>query len=511
MHRRSEPLFARNTPRRPAPLRPRAARLALLPLALLVAGSIPCLNGCGQRRGDRRPSIVLIVIDTLRADAVSSYGSVEGTTPTLDALAREGQLYEHARAPAPWTLPSHASLLTGLGVETHRVGMPARVALPDEIPTLAERLRDAGYQTAAFSENMLVSDSFSLLQGFEARAASHVEKLDRTEGMTMDLIVDVDAAREAQRWIGARDRTRPFFLFVNIFDTHSPSEVREENPWVPPGSTRRDMLSRSEHPNWLLCGALPSPHELAVLHGLYLGDVHAADAKIARILESLSAQDADDSIFTIVTSDHVELFGEGRLLGHEFSLREPALRVPLIVRPPGGRQPVRIAEPVSLLDLAPSILDWVGLPVPPEWPGRPLPSGARESDERARSLLSAYRDAYPSTLGMGQGGLGRRSKALPRAKCDGADRVFGNMVSLLRYPFKLQWFERYPPQLYDLSWDPEEKSDVAAHHPELVARLAEQAAGFAAVATRDSPAESGAGAEPSEDAIRALRELGYIR
>ncbi len=122
--------------------------------------------GCATR-DDPRPSVILIVLDTVRADAVSFYGKVEGTTPTFDALAAEGLAYRRAFAPSPWTLPSHASLFTGVGIAAHRVGTPGRVNLPGELTTLAERFRNAGYETAAFSESMLVADVFELLRGFE--------------------------------------------------------------------------------------------------------------------------------------------------------------------------------------------------------------------------------------------------------------------------------------------------------------------------------------------------------
>jgi hypothetical protein len=105
---------------------------------------------------------LLVVIDTLRADAVSAYGAVEGTTPEFDALAAEGLLYRHAFAPSPWTLPSHASLFSGLGVDRHGVGFGGQMGLSSELTTIAERLRDAGYATAGFSENPLVSVPFGM-------------------------------------------------------------------------------------------------------------------------------------------------------------------------------------------------------------------------------------------------------------------------------------------------------------------------------------------------------------
>ncbi|HJQ84150.1 MAG TPA: sulfatase-like hydrolase/transferase [Candidatus Binatia bacterium] len=114
---------------------------------MTVAGAVA---GCSGRAASERPSVLLVVFDTLRADAVSAYGAVAGTTPNVDALAATGLRYTRAHAPAPWTMPSHVTLFTGLGVEHHHVGMSERITAPAELVMLAERLRDAGYDTAGF-------------------------------------------------------------------------------------------------------------------------------------------------------------------------------------------------------------------------------------------------------------------------------------------------------------------------------------------------------------------------
>ena len=174
---------------------------------------------------DERPSIVLIVIDTLRANAVSAYGAVEGTTPFIDALAAEGILYRHAYASSSWTLPSHATLLTGLRVDEHRAGMPGRAVLPEDIITLAERLQAAGYDTAGISENIIVSDVFNLLQGFDHRRSSYYHE-QKGE-------IPLEAVPEIREWLAQRQSDRPFFLFVNLIDAHVPYTIRDTNPFVP--------------------------------------------------------------------------------------------------------------------------------------------------------------------------------------------------------------------------------------------------------------------------------------
>ena len=181
-------------------------------------------GGCSPEPGDLRPSIVLVVIDTLRADAVSAYGSVENTTPAFDALAAQGLLYGRAYAPSPWTLPSHASLLTGLGVDRHGVGVAGRMGLRAEFTTLAERLSAAGYQTVGFSENPLVSGLFGFEQGFERFSAITIEDaVFEGEGPGSHRF---DIVQEVAAFAAERDRNRPFFLFANLFDPHSPYQDR---------------------------------------------------------------------------------------------------------------------------------------------------------------------------------------------------------------------------------------------------------------------------------------------
>ena len=169
--------------------------------AIALTCAIALTEGCSPEGGEPRPSIVLVVIDTLRADAVSAYGAVEGTTPAFDALASRGLLYERAYAPSPWTLPSHASLLTGFEVDRHGVGIAGRMGLRAEFTTLAERLSDAGYQTVGFSENPLVSGLFGFDQGFERFSAIGVDEVvngaGRPDSPRFDIVREVAAETSA--------------------------------------------------------------------------------------------------------------------------------------------------------------------------------------------------------------------------------------------------------------------------------------------------------------------------
>jgi arylsulfatase A-like enzyme len=470
------------------------ARGFLTALLLLAA---PLL---ARADAEPRPSILLIVIDTLRFDAVSAYGQVDGTTPSIDRLAQEGILYWNARAQSSWTLPSHAGLLTGLAVQTHQVGMPGRMVLPESIETLAERMAKAGYETAGFSENSLVSDYFGLLQGFEHRAV---------EPPMYAVSPPIGADDGVRIWATAREPGRPAFVFVNLYDPHAPYEIRATNPFVPAGTPDHAVRARVSSPGRFLCGGLPSKEQIGILKGLYLGEVAVADAKVARIVRAVQTA-VKGRLITIVTSDHGEFFGEHRLLDHEFGLYEAVLRIPLVVHGAPGAQTGRVDEAVALADLAPSILRWAGEDTPDMLEGRTLPLPG-DGAQPPRSLVAAYSDhrlqAPPAWKALPGGAERNVDRNLKRQFCAPSDPVFGAIVSLVRFPYKFYWFERYPPALYNLSWDPHERSNLAQIQPELVGRL-EGDVMRVIEGTRlladDLPLEL---PDAAEDALRAL---GYV-
>jgi arylsulfatase A-like enzyme len=453
---------------------------------------------------------LLVVIDTLRADAVSAYGAVEGTTPVFDALAAEGLLYRHAFAPSPWTLPSHASLLTGLRVDRHGVGIGGEMGLPAELTTIAERLRDAGYETAGFSENPLISAPFSMDQGFEQFESLTMDDLTvRTKNggeRQFDIIAEVTA------FAAQRDGSRPYFLFANLLDPHQPYRDREINRFLPAGVSASKVWSpsRLQQTANLICDRLPSSSDLEILHGLYLGGVAEADAKLGKIVELAREASSSGELIVVVTSDHGELFGEHRLLDHEFSVGAPVLEIPLVVHGLADTEPGRIDAPVDLADIAVSVLQWTGAAVPPDLAGRPLPSRPSEPARAGTDLLAVYSDWPLRAPGNWDNGLTPvMHRATQRTSCGPQDRVFGNMAALTRWPFKLIWYQHYPAELYDLSWDPMERSDLAAIRPEVSASLLKEVgrlmgeAGLADGGT-DEPAT------PSAAQLEALRGLGYV-
>jgi arylsulfatase A-like enzyme len=451
-------------------------------------------------------SVVLVVLDTLRADAVSAYGAVEGTTPAIDALAAEGLLYRRAFSPSPWTLPAHASLFTGSGIDVHGVGVRGRLSLPEHFVTLAERFQQAGYETASFSQNMLVSDVFQVLQGFEHRASTRI--VPQAEASVKQRIVNVQPEVQVGQWLAKLSPDRPFFLFVNLFEPHSPYTLRDENPWVPEGAQGEELSRYAGKAEQRLCDAGMRPRDFDILKGLYLGDVHAADRDLARILADLEKFAGERHVLTFVTSDHGELFGERGLLGHEFNLRQGALHVPLVVH---GLDvpPAVIDTPVTLSDVFATIVDQAGLEAPPDMQGRRLPtSQAAGAAQAPRAFFAAYSDAYEIAPAAWEGVVEFLSKDRPRQACGPDDKVFGGMAALIEYPRKYQWFERYPAELYDLGWDAGERFEQAAQQPDTAAGMASRLAGFLTAAGL-----TGDDTEPVErldaEALEALRALGY--
>jgi hypothetical protein len=465
------------------------------------------------RAADPRPSVVLVVIDTLRADAVSSYGVVEGTTPTLDRLAREGVRYARAYAPAPWTVSGHVTIFSGLRVDEHGVGLDGASVAPDSLQMLAETFRDAGYLTAGMSENPLVSTGFGFDQGFDVLEAPDVFEVigalqaGGVESASLELIERVE------QWNRLRDKSLPFFLFVNIFDPHDPYEVRKVNPWIPENvrpDEARFIQSKYPIPN-SLCDGVPTKEHLAVLRGLYLGDVAAADAKLEKLLEILDEDGDGDSLLVVATADHGEHLGESRLMGHQFTVRSPALHVPLIVSGLPAAVGAIIERAVEIRQIHHSLLCWAlgesceaSLPI--------MSKSSHVESESPEPIFSIYSDSIarlPEWV-VGQLDIPDHQKFVYRArsKCSPQDRVFGEMVSMIRYPMKITWFAENDPVLHDLSWDPMERFDQMESQPLLAAKLREELDEFVRANMTERDVQDLP--ELSEESVRALKSLGYI-
>lgn len=348
-------------------------------LLLLGAAVFPA---CARAEpAPRRPNVVLILLDTLRADRLSCYGGPRPTSPHLDALAAEGILFEQARAPSPYTATSHSTLFASLDPEVHGVwnvttengAIRRGDALSPRATTLAEAMRDAGYQTAAITDGGNLSVETGLDQGFElfeAEWSGAVNRVDR-----------------ALSWLDdERKDGQPFFLFLHTYETHLPympdrdvmerfapdyrgplweAYLKAMEEVESTGKSRKRQQVQRKFFLPVLQNPQLSTADKEFFMAMYDAEIALADREVGRFLAGLAAAGLQENTIVLVTSDHGESFWEQGAHGH-FDVFEPLLHVPLIVRGPGAPAGIRRPDAVGLLDLMPSLLAAVGLPAPPE-------------------------------------------------------------------------------------------------------------------------------------------------
>jgi len=373
--------------------------------------------------------VLLISIDTLRADHLGVYGYERDTSPSLDAFAATAAVYEEAAAPTPWTLPSHAALLTG--THPHRLGLLARdAALPEHARSVAEDLWAHGYDTAAFVDSTprgYLGGERGFARGFEVyRHAPFPEVRGEAGAFPYDARRTV-AAVEA--WLAERASRRPFFLFVHTKTVHTrsagtrsadgrhlpyqvpdaadtlrfvaPERRGDAYPWREADGTKGVELLRVWNERDPPARREDFPDErLALLRDLYDGGIRYTDGALGRLLARFDAPGARERTVVVVTADHGEEFLEhGRFL-HTQVYRE-ALRVPLLVRVPGA-PPRRVEAPVTLMDVAHSLRAWAG-----------LPPGGRTLAEAEGAVAPAPRVAYRDVTGGAPGERSYRYEAEP--------------------------------------------------------------------------------------------------
>lgn len=298
-----------------------ALRRPLLLALLPILGAAACA-WLWWSRAERVPiptGIVLVTLDTTRADRLPAYGYMSASMPHLDRLAREGIVFDRAITVAPLTLPAHASLFTGLYPPRHGVRDNASQALPAQHTTLAELFQAQGFRTAAFVGSVVLDPDRGLAQGFERYAGVRAQDARDHPAISQrrgDQVVD-----DALQWLDAvRGR---FFLWTHLYDPH--------RPYDPPEPFR----------------SVSDP---------YVGEIAFADSQIGRLLDALERRGLLEETLVVVVGDHGESLGEHGERDHGQSVYESVLRVPLIIRAPGFRAG-RIASVVRLVDLMPTVLD----------------------------------------------------------------------------------------------------------------------------------------------------------
>jgi arylsulfatase A-like enzyme len=443
--------------------RPRRSRRRTAALAALVA-----VAGCA-REGGREPAApdarnaILVSIDTLRADHLGTYGHGPPTSPRIDALAAQGVVFEDASSTAPWTLPAHASLLTGLYPSGHGV-RTATHRLGDDVPTLAEVLSGRGYDTAAFVNAYFMESRFGLARGFDVYEIYPEAQGRRALAPTI--------LGHAKDWLRARG-DEPFFLFVHLFDVHSDyrpfaryEEMFTRGPGRYHGGTMQIMMG--------IRGDIPLERSDADhLAALYDGGIRQLDDDLAALPRALP------HTLLIVTSDHGEEFLEHGGMLHGGTHYQEQLHVPLILVGPGLPAGTRVATPVSLVDLMPTVLDLLGAPAPPGMDGqslRPLWEG-RDDSRDGRAILAETGPAEDDAL-----------------------------RSLRRGRFKLiEDVRTGAHELYDLAADPGETQDLAASRPGIVREMSGRLGDLARPRRRAPELPP-----PSPEVKARLRSLGYL-
>jgi arylsulfatase A-like enzyme len=432
-------------------------------------------GGCGEERRPR--SVVLVVVDTWRADHLGFHGYPRATTPALEPWLERAAVFERALATAGWTLPSFGSLFTGHIPSRHAAGLlleagekPQFAFLDGSERPLGERLSQAGFATAGVVNNPFLHPGFGLSRGFE----------------TWDYVFGnySNTARASQivhwgfRWLDARDE-RPFLLLLHLFDPH----LSYDPPPAVRGRFTGGYKGRFELPftgfgdanaGWMP----PAPEDRRFVADAYDEELLFVDRELGRLLAGLQQRGLLEDTLVVLTSDHgEELFDHGGF-EHGHTLFQELLHVPLIFWGPGVA-PGRIDEPVSLVDVLPTLLDALGLPA--------------DADLAGRSLwpLLTERARPPETSFFAEGTL------------HGIDRK-----ALVRWPWKLVASEGEAPRLYDLSRDPGEQRDLAAAEPDRVAQLLKELG--------DGVARAAAGrstqvpARVDAEIRKQLEALGYL-
>ncbi|MHC4066986.1 MAG: sulfatase [Planctomycetota bacterium] len=474
---------------------PAVAIGAVVIVALLP---VPSASGGGNSESERPiRRVVLLTIDTLRADQLGVYGAGGRPSANIDALAADGIVFEKAIAPSPWTLPAMVSILTGVSPFFHQTGLE-RPRLPAKLRTLAQPMQAAGYRTAALGRNIHLRERSGLSRGFDyyrffPRSCIRSALGTRLLRQALPALLQVDAttsdlAALTREWIEAHAR-EDFFLWVHIFDPHLPYApprryMPERNPGDLPSSFERVREVRGGHLH-------PGTAEREWIRSLYQREIRYVDDEIGSLVGLLKRLDLYDDSLIVVTSDHGEEFWEHGRFEHGHSLYEELLHVPLIVKPPAAllsdltRR--RISRRVSTQSIPATVLALCDLPPPG-------PNGIAPS--LMPNWISTETDADSTVFSTGL-----------YYYEDGVAAYDGDV----KY---IRWLDSGVEELYDLTEDPQERWNLARSRADLLRRgrklvqaHQEQQSSLAK--------ELGIGPDPAEiehdaETLEELRSLGYV-
>ncbi len=430
-----------------------------------------------------RYNVLVVLLDSLRADHITPYGSLDVATPHLAQLAAKGVLFESARTNASWTRPSVVTMFSSRYPWSHGVLEPDSV-FPKALPYLPELLSEAGYATEGASGNDMVSALFGMSRGFNTLYSLRKSPVYRTSRDP------VERARFV--WthlldeVTARGDT-PFFAYLHQLDPHSPykpaAKYRRRVARTPSSESANPSIENIRHLRQR-AGDL-SDEQIDYLGWLYKGEVAFMDDYVGEIVRQLEVRDLAKNTLIVFTSDHGEEFFEHESLGHGHTVYDELLRVPLILRLdgvlPAGR---RVSQPVELIDLAPTVLDLLGLDIPDTMQGRSLLPYI-EDPATAPRTVSLAGSAQPWQFAIGHG---RWKLILRKAVPDVAEETF---------------------HLFDLERDPKELRDISSEHPIVATALRQLLAWHL---DPDHPENRPLSARTKLDpqTLEALKAIGYV-
>lgn len=453
-----------------------ALRYARIVGCLIVGVSIGCSDHT-EKPVDPPQNLILISIDTLRPDMLGAYGYPRPTSPVLDELADDGTLFLNAFSTSPWTIPAHGSLLTGLYPNRHGAKSEL-LALSPDVSTLSEILAAHGLRTAAFVNSLFLSKRYGFNKGFDEY--EYVEEDVRLESSGM--------AKRVIQWF-ATEKPERFFLFLHDYQTHSDysAQPKYQEGLIRPyegkvtGATSELMVFRNDH-------SPLGPRDIEHLVDLYVGGIRQMDAELGRLFRHLQQAGYWENTLIIVTSDHGEEFLEHGGVLHGRTQYDEVLRIPLIMRGPGVPAATRISDSVSIIDVLPTALSLMQIPVGSAPDGTALDGidvmAAGEDGSRSRQpdrILFAEADHGNAQLDI-----------LRSVRMRGFKLIHNRLTGVSEF--------------YATRSDPSEQREISGRHPEMQRMLMEEVEDFdaARIEGRTLPAMD-------PEIGRKLKALGYLR
>lgn len=481
----------------PAPRPRRRYARALLPfiIAVVLVG-LWCAHKVLLNREFTHPNVILISVDTLRADHLGCYGYTRDTSPNIDRLAKSGVRFTQAMSQASWTLPSHMSIMTSQYPHVHGVEV-AQQALPEDATTLAKVLSRSGYETAAFISWIYVARKFGFAQGFD-EFTELLPPEDQIDSTTRASFKAEQVTNRVNEWL-AREHPRPFFLFVHYFDPH----LNYEPP--PPYDRMFDpaytgaALGSYEWIRPYIKGANAVPQKIDArdrdfVESLYDGEIRYTDYHLGRFLSAVDKAVGLDRCLIVFTSDHGEEFNDhGSMEGHQWTLYEETIHVPLVLRLPRSHQPARVvSRPVELIDIPTTILSLLNIAPPACFQGRDLSAlakGGEMPDEPVFSFGEIRRFVIRQYV------RGLRYKLI---------HTFDTGVNKRGISVKAGY------ELYDLQTDPREQHDLYAPDSPIARLLVQRLQQWNATPITGFRAGQPQKVTLTPRELQQLRSLGYV-